>query len=192
MDKRLCNICKQYKDFIEFYKRPQTKCKECVKKYTHKCYIQDPESRKQYDQEKRCEYRKNYKKTHLSAQRHYSKKYRLVHPEYKIKIKTWRILNSDKVMIYNKIRKHANRTAGTLDYIAFIEKFNSLDKKCVYCRQPLTLAKYSINSLTIDHDIPIKRGGTNIIINLLPACRSCNSKKFIMTAKEYLQEINNV
>lgn len=41
-------------------------------------------------------------------------------------------------------------------------------RRCAYCEGPCQ---------TIDHVIPLVRGGTNFIGNLLPACRSCNHRK---------------
>ena len=41
--------------------------------------------------------------------------------------------------------------------------------KCAYCMED--------GEITIDHITPISKGGTNTIENILPACRSCNSKK---------------
>lgn len=43
------------------------------------------------------------------------------------------------------------------------------DRRCVYCsrRRPLTM----------DHVIPLSRGGRHSIGNLLPACASCNASK---------------
>ena len=40
---------------------------------------------------------------------------------------------------------------------------------CVYC--------YSNEKLTIDHIVPLSRGGTNEMNNLVLACKSCNSAK---------------
>jgi 5-methylcytosine-specific restriction endonuclease McrA len=36
---------------------------------------------------------------------------------------------------------------------------------------------YAPNSFTIDHIIPINRGGTDTLDNLQPACRACNRSK---------------
>jgi 5-methylcytosine-specific restriction endonuclease McrA len=36
-----------------------------------------------------------------------------------------------------------------------------------------------------DHRVPLKRGGTNFIDNILPACRSCNARKHTMTEEEF-------
>jgi 5-methylcytosine-specific restriction endonuclease McrA len=39
--------------------------------------------------------------------------------------------------------------------------------------------------LEVDHRIPLSRGGSNRIDNILPACRSCNAKKHNMTEEEF-------
>lgn len=41
--------------------------------------------------------------------------------------------------------------------------------KCVYCG--------TMDADTIDHVIPLSRGGTNELSNLRPACRQCNMAK---------------
>ena len=48
---------------------------------------------------------------------------------------------------------------------------------CHYCG--------SLDDLTIDHKTPLSRGGTNEIANLVPACRSCNSRKHVKTEREW-------
>ena len=57
-------------------------------------------------------------------------------------------------------------------------KFARLGNVCFYCGVA--------QELTIDHDIPLVRGGTDDIANILPACRSCNSRKNKRTATEFL------
>lgn len=48
------------------------------------------------------------------------------------------------------------------------EKWKTDKKVCQYCLQDFD---------TIDHVIPLYRGGTNSIFNLVPCCRKCNSSK---------------
>ena len=42
--------------------------------------------------------------------------------------------------------------------------------QCYYCKKKTVI-------LTMDHVIPLSRGGQHIKENIVPACRSCNSKK---------------
>jgi 5-methylcytosine-specific restriction endonuclease McrA len=66
-----------------------------------------------------------------------------------------------------------------VDYNLLKEKFDKLGNKCVVCG--------SCENLTIDHIIPITKGGTNDICNLQPMCKSCNSAKNNKTMEEFLQ-----
>lgn len=49
-----------------------------------------------------------------------------------------------------------------------IEHFKKLGNRCFYCPGPFE---------EVDHVIPIKRGGTNELSNLVPSCRRCNRLK---------------
>lgn len=49
---------------------------------------------------------------------------------------------------------------------------------CLYCGTAMVrLAANSPDQFTIDHVIPLARGGDNQRSNLAPSCRSCNSRK---------------
>lgn len=63
-------------------------------------------------------------------------------------------------------RKVAQKFIGKKNVREFI--FNR-DKKCLRCG--------SVNKLTIDHIIPITKGGVNKLSNLQALCKSCNSIK---------------
>lgn len=43
---------------------------------------------------------------------------------------------------------------------------------CHYCNK-----KFPVEELTMDHLIPLVRGGMSIKANLVPACKDCNNKK---------------
>lgn len=49
---------------------------------------------------------------------------------------------------------------------------------CFYCG--------STDQPTIDHKMPLSRGGTHDLDNLCRACLSCNSRKRAMTSEEYI------
>jgi 5-methylcytosine-specific restriction endonuclease McrA len=48
-------------------------------------------------------------------------------------------------------------------------RFAVFGNRCAYCK--------ATERLTIDHVIPISRGGRHILANIRPSCRSCNSSK---------------
>lgn len=51
---------------------------------------------------------------------------------------------------------------------------------CAYCDAPGT---------TQDHVLPLSRGGNHTAANIVPACRSCNSRKRTRTPEEWGREI---
>lgn len=58
--------------------------------------------------------------------------------------------------------------------------------RCEYCEGPVFLIPHNSEDLaTIDHKIPLSRGGGWKRYNLTCACRSCNEEKTNMTDDEY-------
>ena len=55
------------------------------------------------------------------------------------------------------------------------------DGKCAYCVNPPPVGQ----RLEADHAIPLSRGGSNSIENILPACHSCNVRKRDRTPEEF-------
>ena len=47
----------------------------------------------------------------------------------------------------------------------------------------------ALGPLQPDHRVPLARGGTNDIANILPACGTCNRKKHLMTEEEFRQRL---
>lgn len=52
---------------------------------------------------------------------------------------------------------------------------------CHYCQE-----KFSPHQLTLDHIVPIARGGKSMKGNLVPACRECNQGKKLKIPVENL------
>lgn len=55
-------------------------------------------------------------------------------------------------------------------------------KTCYYCGIKLTL-----DNRTIDHMVPLARGGMNRQYNRVWCCRKCNASKMDMTVEEYFK-----
>ena len=51
---------------------------------------------------------------------------------------------------------------------------------CYYCGKPTKPA-----DLTMDHIVPLARGGRSSKTNLVPACKDCNNKKKTMLLMEW-------
>jgi 5-methylcytosine-specific restriction endonuclease McrA len=54
---------------------------------------------------------------------------------------------------------------------------------CHYCNK-----KFSAKDLTMDHVVPIARGGTSTQGNVVPACKSCNQDKKLSTPVDQIFE----
>lgn len=75
-----------------------------------------------------------------------------------------------------RARKRGN--GGTFTSAEWRDKCALLGNVCIYCGEA--------KPLTIDHKVPLSRGGTNDITNIVPACRDCNLTKRAMTAYEFI------
>jgi 5-methylcytosine-specific restriction endonuclease McrA len=133
---------------------------------------------------------KRYRDTHLKQQRAKEATYNLTHhKERRVYGKKYRVEHREKRRVYDKgypqtLRgkdvkrqkdrkyKHQHRAAGILDVRSFYARCAELEWYCQLCGKKLTK-----ENVTIDHIIPISRGGTNDKDNLQPLCSSCNSYK---------------
>lgn len=97
-------------------------------------------------------------------------------PEYREKIISRNSLNSKKesykenkriAVIRRRVKeKEAPNTLTKNEWVEILEKYNY---KCAYCGEK--------NKLEVDHIIPVSKGGGTTKENVVPACRSCNSRK---------------
>jgi 5-methylcytosine-specific restriction endonuclease McrA len=62
------------------------------------------------------------------------------------------------------------------------------ERTCYYCNRP-----FKPKELTMDHIVPLARGGRSTKDNLVACCKECNTKKktlLPMEWEEYMEQIN--
>lgn len=127
--------------------------------------------------------------------------WRAKNPE-KRKLQTYRYYYKNREAILKRNRPYVNAFYKTRPGLRFMSKqrrrqaqasaagmftFQQWMAKCAYwgwrcylCGKSLTL-----KTVTLDHRIPLSRGGSCWPANLAPACRRCNESKGIKTDREY-------
>lgn len=51
-------------------------------------------------------------------------------------------------------------------------------QKCAHCGKPIFILPSRMeNAMTVDHYIPLSRGGANRLLNYIPLCKDCNTSK---------------
>ncbi len=105
-----------------------------------------------------------------AARREASKRWRQENKAYlTAKIKEWHAANPDAANRYARERAaRKRRDGGHHTQGEFLEVLGQCGGVCVYCGAPAT---------TKDHVVPVIRGGTDGIANIVPACKPCNSQK---------------
>ena len=79
----------------------------------------------------------------------------------------------------------ANRKKFTLDEKRIVyAKYNG---KCAICGQPVKFKK-----MTVDHKVPLSKGGENAMSNLQLACRSCNLMKADLNMEDFVDKLSNI
>jgi 5-methylcytosine-specific restriction endonuclease McrA len=163
----------------------------------------DPEHQKQLLRDSRARHRdkrnaetEQWFTEHPGAKARHSKTWRDKHPEEKrADSRSYYAANRKAVLartsVYAKThpevlqKKNSRRRAllanaeGYWTVQEFLEKCEALDYCCFYCH-------VQTGKLTVDHVIPLSRGGTNWIENIVPACESCNYSKQDKTGEEYM------
>lgn len=129
---------------------------------------------------KRRKYREDNKDIIREKRKVYRRKFRKDHPE--IRKADWlryKTRYPDKIRMYNKNYKHRKRGAKgkttVEEWGVILGKFNN---RCAYCGID--------GHMTMDHVIPIIKGGTNWPSNIVPACKSCNSSKGTKDLSEFM------
>jgi 5-methylcytosine-specific restriction endonuclease McrA len=179
MKTKICKDCGVEKPLSEYYKAVTCKdgyrgdCKACYN-YRVKTYKENP-----IVKERNKVSATLWKANNKDKIREYNKKYRYnAYLKYK---------ETEHGKLANKRKRHKRRAimenAGTFTNEQWQERLAEYNYCCAYCYNP-----FPVNELTIDHMLPLSRGGTNTIDNLVPSCKPCNSRKKDKTPLEMLQK----
>jgi 5-methylcytosine-specific restriction endonuclease McrA len=91
----------------------------------------------------------------------------------------WARANQDRKSVAEARRRAAKLSAGGagVDPAAWLGLVAAAEGRCTYCGE--------VRPLTMDHRIPLIRGGRHEIENIIPACKPCNSRKHTRTEEEF-------
>lgn len=124
--------------------------------------------------EKRRTYRKEYYKANSEHASEYSKQWRLANPEYaRVTYQEWARKNYDRIVVGNARRRALEAAApGVFTAREWRQLKEHYQYTCLRCKKTEPTIK-----LTIDHVIPLSKGGWNAVENIQPLCKPCNSGK---------------
>lgn len=167
---KCCTLCKETKPLIEFYfQRPgvyRARCIDCIKVTNRKWYAAN---REVLQEAARVEYAENEEVRQRYSK--YSRDRRAANPEYYAKAwKKWAQNNPECIADRNRRRTAARRGAKVIEKVDRQKVFERDHYRCYICGS-------DDGPLTVDHIIPITRGGTESYQNSAACCRRCNSRK---------------
>lgn len=197
-----CSKCKKIKNLDDFYKEKRNKsgrhswCIECSREKSKKWISKHPEQHRENTKtwyanhpEKIVEKNKKYREKYPDKVRERLKEWHNKNKTYANEVsrrwyhnnreyaclqsRTWAKENVERTRQRNRVRlsrkKFADGIITAQEERELFEKYNytCINPNCPDTSQPITL----------DHIVPLARGGTNTIENAQPLCRSCNSSK---------------
>lgn len=188
-----CSKCGERKDVANFTKRSASKdglhywCKSCVKFFSDVEWLEGRlESQKKYAEKNRDRIdarRKAYQQTE----------------EYKELQKTYYTKDPERYRGYTNKRRIIKEQAcveGEPTPTTSGLRFRDGDC-CYYCKDVLDFEvqvgrKFSNSAATVEHLIPLFKGGKHTYENTVLSCRKCNSQKGAKTEEEYYEYLKNI
>lgn len=178
-----CIDCLEEKIIQDFHRhssgRYYSYCKECYKIRRRKY---DSKYREE-NREKILEINKNYRDANRDSEkyknrvRQNSKNQRLregdLRKEY---YREYKSKNRERFTLYEANRRARINSRGHVSYEEWTHILGIVGKQCLVCGD---------EKITMDHIMPIAKGGKNCRHNIQPLCQKCNSEK-------YLSEVNYV
>ena len=179
---RPCSLCNKSAPEVRFYTRSTgyrlSACVGCSSKSKKRWEDANQEHRQQWwksyyaeNKGKRCEKDRQRYWADPEKYKAKSRAYYSLFPARKLEArKRWIHSHPEKYVQYNNARRAL--VEGNGGAFTSVEWFNlkvAYANSCAFCGE--------VADLTVDHIVPISRGGRNDISNIQPLCRPCNSKK---------------
>jgi len=187
---KTCTKCKTEKSLDQFREHPRyaggyvSWCTPCHAEVNRENYLKNKDKRLatnsawgKANKEKVNATKAIWREKNKEKMREYYRQYRLANPEKtKAAMSKWAKNNpaQPRESAAKRRAQKANNGVFTISKKEIVKLYASA---CYYCG--------SHNKMTMDHVIPISRGGTHGIGNLVPACQSCNFSKHNYTIMEW-------
>jgi 5-methylcytosine-specific restriction endonuclease McrA len=177
---KTCTGCAATKPLTEFHRCGRSpdgykpRCKDCRCQASRALYAQNAESGRAASQRWRKAnpdlvrtYRRRWVEQNPDTQRAAEQRWAQANPERRAAtINAWRAIHPERTRNYGYRHRIAESTE-TPETTARIAEL--LTQPCSYCE--------ATENITIDHIVPLSRGGRHEPENLAAACRSCNCSK---------------
>lgn len=201
LEEEMVRTLRQQERARQSYQEHREERLESMQRYHQEHKMERKEHHRQYHQEHQKEQSERdhlYQRGHQAERNAYVLKYRHEHPEVVEYMRQWRQEHKEEIAEYMRqyAKEHPNTcmaahqrrrallAASNGDFTA--EEFellcNAYENRCAYCGLELPLGP--------DHAIPLSRGGSNDIENIVPACLTCNNRKHTMTFDEYMERLS--
>lgn len=197
---KTCSRCGETKNESEFHRKAK-RCKPCACAVAREWKIENPEraaanahlayqNDKQVYKDRARKWTAEHRERRLEISRASDEKHREARRKKGVEYnRRQRIENREHTLTMG--RYHANirrsRLRGVQTLVTpneVVEIFARAKGRCVYCN--------SVAKLTLDHFFPISQGGDNVLENLVPCCKSCNSRKGTSTGEDWLYDNHGV
>lgn len=89
--------------------------------------------------------------------------------QHRANARAWAQANPEQANLISRLKKHRRREAGVLTAADWRAVLDLYGEACLACG--------SDEPPTIDHVVPVSRGGTNTADNVQPLCSPCNTRK---------------
>jgi 5-methylcytosine-specific restriction endonuclease McrA len=176
---KVCKDCQVNKPLSDYHKNKNTKdgvtivCKPCATERSRKWQASNPERVRAVG---RKNYAKNLEQSRAKRRKRVNLWYQNHKEEERKRNRDYAISNPEAKRLSEQRRRI--RKIGNGEFLILPKETNKLlTGNCFGCG--------SKENITLDHIIPISRGGQHSVGNLQPLCKSCNSSKNAKTIMEW-------